>query len=290
MPIDYRYHIGSFVAIFVALLLGILIGIGLAPNPEELNRVVAGLKEEYRTVSRSKEEEISQLRDTNRESEMLAREAVAALVRDRLAGKRVALILGHNFGSDPLPENLRAVVKQAGATVTSTSVVTLDFVSLPAAVKQKVAQRLNLYPPPGVHFRSLIAEAVVKDLVRGRPDLIRELHSSGLLTSTADSDYEARPDLVLIVGGLPSASEGAPDRIDLAMIEELTQLGVRVVGAEPREAAVSVMPIYNAAGIPTVDNADTAAGRLSVVLALAGADGHFGVKDTAESFLPPIPR
>ncbi len=290
MPIDYRYHIGSFVAIFVALLLGILIGIGMAPNPEELNQWASSLRQEYRAVSESKEQELRELTEANREHEMLARETVAALVTDRLTGKKVALVLDHNFGSDPLPENLRAVIRQAGGTVTSTMVVTADFVSLPTDVKQKVAKRLSLYPPPGMHFRSLVAEAIAKDLVRGRPDLIRELHSSGLLISTADSNYEERPDLVLIVGGLSSASEGAPERIDLAMIKELAQLGVRVVGAEPRNVEVSVMPIYNAAGIPTVDNADTAGGRLSVILALAGADGHFGVKDTAESLLPPISR
>ncbi len=290
MPIDYRYHIGSFVAIFVALLLGILIGIGMAPNPEELNQLASSLRQEYRAVSESKEKELRELTEDNHEYEMLARETVAALVAGRLTGKKVAIVLDHNFGSDPLPENLRAVIKQAGGTVTSTMVVTADFVTLPAEVKQKVAKRLSLYPPPGVHFRSLIAEAIAKDLERGRPDLIRELHSSGLLISTADSDYQIRPDLVLIVGGLSSASEGAPERIDLAMIKELTRLGIRVVGAEPRKVEVSVMPIYNAAGIPTVDNADTAAGRLSVILALAGADGHFGVKDTAESLLPPISR
>lgn len=289
MPIDYRYHIGSFVAIFVALLLGILIGIGLAPSPDEFKEQVAMLKQEYRQTREEKAAELDALEEANREYDMLTRETVAAVVKDRLAGTRVAIVLDHDFGSNPLPDNLRAVLKQAGASVTSTTVITRDFVTLPTEVRQKVSQRLSLYPAPGVHFRTLIAQALAKDLAQGRHELILDLHAGGLLTSAADSDYTLRPDAVLIVGGMTSPSDAAPERIDLPIIQELTAAGIRVVGCEPGEAAVSAIPTYKAAGVPTVDNVDTPAGRLAVVLALETADGHYGTKDTADSFLPPIP-
>ncbi len=289
MLIDYRYHVGSFVAIFLALLLGILIGVGLAPNPEELARHVKDLKADYRETREAKEEELSALRQANSEYDALARKTVAATVYDCLSGKKVAIILDHHFGSDPLPDNLRALLKQAGATITSTTTVTRDFVTLPVAVRQKVAERLTLYPPPGVHFRTLIAERIAEDLARGRPELILDLHTSGLLRSSADSDYTVRPDAVLLVGGHASSQDASPERIDLPMIEQFTDLGLRVVGCEASEAPISCIPIYKAKGIPTVDNADTLAGRLAVVLALAGVDGHYGVKDTADEFLPEIP-
>ncbi len=288
MLVDYRYHVGSFVAVFLALLVGILIGIGLAPNPEELNRVVAGLKADYQEARQAKEAEVQALREANRESDMLAKEAVAALVRDRLAGAQVAIVVDHGSGSDPFAGDLRGLLKEAGARVISTTVFTSDFVALPPEVRHKVARRLSLYPPPGVYYRSLIAQAVAKDLVRGRPALIQELHTMGLLRSSADSDYTLRPDAVLFVGGCNSPSEAALERIDLPMIRELVSLGVRVVGCEAREVAVSAMPLYRATGIPTVDNANTPAGRLAIVLALAGADGHFGVKETADRFLPEV--
>jgi len=98
-----------------------------------------------------------------------------------------------------------------------------------------------------------------------------------------------RPDVVLVVGGAASQDQVAPERIDLPMIKKFTGFGIRVVGVEAKSAAVSVIPLYRAADIPTVDNADTAAGRLSTVIVLAGADGHYGVKETADSFLPNIP-
>jgi hypothetical protein len=219
---------------------------------------------------------------------MLTKETVSALVEGQLSENRIAVILDHDFGRDPLPDNLRAVLKQAGADVISSTTITRDFITLPTDVRRKVARSLTLYPPPGVHFRTLIAQRIADDVVAGRSELIRDLHGSGLLRSGADSTYTVPPDAVLMVGGLSSPSEASPERIDLPMIERLSESGVRVVGCEAREVEVSSISTYKAAGISTVDNADTPAGRLSVVLTLAGADGHFGVKDTADSFLPPV--
>lgn len=287
MPIDYRYHIGSFVAIFVALLLGILIGIGLAPNPEELDRKVGELKQLYRETQTAKEAELASLGQEKSEYETVAKEAVSGVIRDRLAGRRVAIVLDHDFGRDPLPDVLRGLMKQAGATLASTTTVTREFVSLPRPVQQRVTEQLALYPAPGVHYRSLIAEALA-GLAQGRREVVLELQSAGLVKSSADSDYGPPVDTVLLVGGAQSSAEASPERIDLPLIAELTRLRVRVVGCESSRAATSSTPLYKSKGIPTVDNADTLAGRMAIVLALAGADGHFGVKEAADRLLPDL--
>ena len=289
MPVDYRYHIGSFVAIFLALLLGILIGIGLAPSEDEFEDIVTDLQNEYRETRDEKKEELAAAESALREAETLAKEATAGIIAGRLAGLRVTIVLDHSFGRDPLPDNLRALMREAGATLTSTTTVTRSFVSLPVELKRKVAQSLSLYPPPGVHFRSVISESLAESLARGKPDLVHELEAMGLIKSSADSDYRSRVDAVLLVGGPATTQDASPERIDLPMIEEFARLGIRVVGCEPREAPISCVPLYKAKGIPTIDNADTTAGRLAIVLALAGADGHFGAKDTADRFLPEIP-
>ncbi len=290
MPIDYRYHIGSLVAIFLALLLGVLIGIGLAPNPQELDTMVSGLKEDYKQVGLAKDAEIKALEENKQEADLLTKQMLAAIIAGRLDGKRIAIVLDHDFGRDELPNTLRATLSQAGAAIVSMTTITEAFVSLPVAVRERVERRLSLYSQPGVHVRTIIAESLARDLARGRADRILELQSGGLVQSAADSDYTNRPSIVLMVGGAASMEDIAPERIDLPFIQKLTGLGVRVVGVEAKEAAVSVVSLYKAAGIPTVDNADTAAGRLSTVITLAGEDGHYGVKDTADSFLAPIPQ
>lgn len=284
MPIDYRYHIGSFIAIFLALLLGILIGIGLAPDQERLNNTVSDLKVGLKMDEREKDALIA---EKNR-YESLSKEAVTGLIRDRLKGRRVSIILNHEFNHDPLPDVLRALMKESGATLASTTTITKEFVAMPESIRQRASERYSLVPSPGVHFRSLVAEQLGRDLADGREDSIAFLHSLGIVKSSADSDYRLPVDTVLFVDGTGASDDASPERIDLPLIGELLRLGIHVVGCESSLSSVSSIPLYKSKGISTVDNADTLAGRMSVVLCMAGATGHFGVKDTADRFLPAL--
>ena len=58
--------------------------------------------------------------------------------------------------------------------------------------------------------------------------------------------------------------------------------------ARPARCEASCMPQYKACGITTVDDLDTAAGRLAAVLTLGGATGNFGNKDSADQLFPEI--
>ncbi len=163
MPIDYRYHIGSFIAIFLALLLGILIGIGLAPDPEGLKKTVGELKHDFMMDQHERET----LTAEEKQYESLSKEAVTGLIRDRLKGRRVAIILNHEFNHDPLPDVLRALMKESGATLASTTTITKEFVAMPESLRQRASERYSLVPSPGVHFRSLVAEQLGRDLAEG---------------------------------------------------------------------------------------------------------------------------
>jgi len=286
VAISYRYHVGSLLAVFLALLLGLLIGIGLTSRPEEFEQRLADLQNRYENDKKAHDREAADLRQELRQQETLSKEAVAGLIAGRLSGKRVAIVLNHDFGHNRFPDSLRALVAQAGATLTSTTTITRDFVTLPVSVKEKAARRLLLYPPPGVHFRSVIAKAFATDLARGRPRFIAELRDAGLIRVGADSDYSLSVDAVLVVGGLGNPAEGSVERIDLPLIDALLEEGVRVVACESAGASTSCIAAYETKGIATVDNADTLAGRMAVVLALGGAEGNFGVKDTADRLLP----
>jgi len=284
MPIDYRYHIGSFIAIFLALLLGILIGIGLAPDQERLNKTVSDLKLEFKMD----QQERDRLTAENEQFESLSKEAVARLIRDRLKGRRVAIVLNHEFSRDPLPDVLRGLMEESGAILTSTTAITKEFVAMPGDIRQRALDHYGLVSSPGVHYRSLIAEQLGRDLAEGRGDSITFLHTLGIIKSSADSDYQLPVDTVLVVGGMGPSDDASPERIDLPLIGELLRLGIRVVGCESSRSSRSSIPLYKSKGISTVDNADTLAGRMSVVLCMAGATGNFGVKDTADRTWPAL--
>jgi hypothetical protein len=70
----------------------------------------------------------------------------------------------------------------------------------------------------------------------------------------------------------------------------LASAGVPAVGVEATNAPVSAVPIYRQAGLSSVDDVDTPAGKLALVYLLDGApSGQYGLKKTAgDGVLPPL--
>lgn len=99
---------------------------------------------------------------------------------------------------------------------------------------------------------------------------------------------EEKVDAVIILGG--SKRKELPRRqfeyTDLPMIKYFKEQGVRVVGVEPIQTSVSYIPYFKKYNLSTVDNVDTIAGKLSLVLAVEGSQGNFGIKGTAQKYLP----
>jgi hypothetical protein len=102
------------------------------------------------------------------------------------------------------------------------------------------------------------------------------------------------PEVIVFVGG-GAPPEDTPEEVvdaltdaEREMFEVWTEAGVRVVAAEASTTDRSEVPLFQDAGIPSVDNADRAAGRAAVVH-LAGnlADGSYGTKPTASRSFPP---
>jgi Copper transport outer membrane protein, MctB len=66
--------------------------------------------------------------------------------------------------------------------------------------------------------------------------------------------------------------------------------GVPVVGIEGTDQRPSRIPVYKANGVSSVDSVDTQIGKLALALLLAdGAEGHYGLKTSAEDGTLPVP-
>jgi hypothetical protein len=61
------------------------------------------------------------------------------------------------------------------------------------------------------------------------------------------------------------------------------------VGVEASDAEPSQISFYSRRELPSIDSVDVPGGRAALVLALAGADGSFGFKETADEVLPELP-
>jgi hypothetical protein len=62
-----------------------------------------------------------------------------------------------------------------------------------------------------------------------------------------------------------------------------------VVGVERTDEEPSRIAVYRTRGFSSVDSVNTALGRVALAVLLAGGEeGHYGLKATADSAVPPI--
>ena len=76
---------------------------------------------------------------------------------------------------------------------------------------------------------------------------------------------------------------------DQGLIDILTVEGIRIFGVETKDVKYSFMPQYQENNISTIDNIDFSPGQISLVLAMEGEPGHYGVKPSAQKFMPSLP-
>jgi hypothetical protein len=299
--LDLRYHIASIIAVFLALTVGIVIGISLGSS-ERQSRVVQRLQEQFVRVMREDHavrEENARLEKRLEAREEVVRQLAPLAIRDRLAGQHVALVLcGMGDRPEYLPA-LREMLSLAGAQVISTTRVPAPFGPVSPEVRARLAGAAatngdTLSTEEGI--LSVLGEALAAgDGGRRLRDLA---DGTGV---QLDGEYRLpAPRIVFLCFGTGAPEPPVPVRVGVRQIaaeptvalmaRSAATAGATVVVGEP-EAMPPLRGIRGLAGrgISTVDNVDSAAGQVALVLALAGARGNFGVgKSTGARAMPPL--
>ena len=285
---DLRYHVASLAAVFLALIIGILVGVGISDR---------GLVDRTQNhLLRSRLASLQQQVDrTSRQSNDLGRQQQAArtyvnetyplLIRNRLKNKQVAVVF---VGS--VDGGVRSAVSSTLAASGAQQLrlralkVPLDFQQLEQTLKNE---------PAAV---GLLGRAKVEDLGRALGDELARGGETPLWNSLTDSLVEERsggskrPADGVIVVRTTTPQRGAAARFLLGLYEGLASAGVPAVGVEQTDAVPSATKVFHQAGLSSVDDVDTNIGRLALVLLLQGSSpGQYGVKQTADSPLPPLP-
>ena len=273
---------------FTALALGILIGVALAPNPAEMTRLVERVEEDNRTTRDFRLRELEDLKTQLRNYRDFGKQARGRLVKDRLAGVRVAILLDHEFRQDPIGADLKAVLTQAGAAIASTTTLTRSFVALDPDLGNRAAASLGLLAVSGENLQMVLARELADAVAAGRPQTIGSLKANGLIRCSGDSDFSRPAQAVLLVSGMSAEGQADLDNVDLPLVRRLTEAGLRVVACERERTNFSAAPAFKSAKISTVDNVDSELGHVALVYALGGEVGNFGVKPTADRLLPDL--
>lgn len=282
MGYSSRYHAASLAAVFVALAVGILIGAALGSD------VITGTAE---NLEEDLGEDLDQLRADNAELEETLEDATSferqiypTVVNGRLQGLEVALVGLGEVDTAELTAQVEEALGPAGASLGEVAEVRRppDTDALLEALRP--AERRTL--PHGEALASVSRRAGGR-LLAGR-DL-------GAAREALFSTFSGDPTGIDAAIVVRASDEGLEPReladvqiLEDALLEGMGETGKRVVGAERTDDEPSQIEFFAERGLPSVDNLDTVAGRVALVLALDGADGSFGQKESAEGLLPDV--
>jgi hypothetical protein len=283
MGYSARYHAASLIAVFLALAVGILVGAefggeALTETRRDLEHSLVGNLQD----ARSRADELSG--QLNRSDEFGER-VYPVLTRDRLQGKRIAIVA---LGG--LPSDVTGAVEDAlgptGAKLVGVGVVRepVDVNGLAGDLAKTRFADLRTNPDA----LSELGTGLGRQLVVGGtlPEVVR-----GQLFSRASGTFGGL-DGVIVVRDQPEdmgpVQRSKAGQLESALMSGITATRTPAVGIEATTSEPSSISFFQSNDLSSVDDVDLTAGQLAMVFAMLGAEGSFGVKGSADRLLPDL--
>jgi hypothetical protein len=283
MGYSARYHAVSLIAVFLALAIGILIGAEF--GGDALNNTRKNLEQSLTGNLQDERERADELNGKLARSEEFAGRVYPALVRDRLAGRRIGVVaLGDLPG-----ETASAIEEALGQT--GASLVGIGVVREPVdlnALASDLAKTRFADIRSNEDTLTAFGTGAGRQIVRGGT-LLDRVRSH--LFSRASGNFGAL-DGVIVVRQMPEEM-GSVQRAKAATLETALMAGITgtrtpAVGVETSTAEPSSVSFFTSNDLSSVDDIDATAGKVAAVFALLGAEGSFGVKGSADRLLPDL--
>jgi Copper transport outer membrane protein, MctB len=309
--ISFRYHLVSIIAVFLALALGIVVGTTALNGPitKDLRHQVDGLKNDRNSLS----DQVKQLQSQVGNGEKFGALYGAQIVRGTLHERNV-LIIGMPGAPGQVKEDLATEVGAAGGKVTGRVQLTSDYID-PKQAEAMTRFATGGVQPVGLTYPNtdqagVIGGALLAYVLLGKgqsTDLTQviagfaQMHM--LKIEGGDSITPTTNVLVVASGSLPA--DDSRGQTELALVSQLQQQGAHEVVAGDTSSATDSGVVALVRGdsadrsaVATVDNADTALGEVSTILALADVGkpqpntvvGHYGTASGAKATFPDPPK
>ncbi|MDX6653657.1 MAG: hypothetical protein QOH18_358 [Solirubrobacterales bacterium] len=283
MGYSARYHATSLIAVFLALAVGILIGAefgggALSETRKNLENSLVGNLQDAR----------GRVEDLNGElghADEFDEKVYPVLTRDRLQGKRIALVA---FGN--LPGEITSAVEEAlgptGAKLVGVGVVRepVDTTNLAEELANTRFSELATEPEQ----MNELGTGVGRQIVIGGtlPEVVR----GGLFTQ-ASGEFGALDGVIVVrtqPEGMGPVQRSTANALETSMLKGITATRVPTVGVESTTTEPSSISFFQTNELSSVDDIDTTAGEVALVYALLGDEGSFGVKSSADRLLPDL--
>lgn len=290
--IDIRYHIASIVAVFLALALGILIGsiiVGDNLIVEQQKKMISRLEQHFYDLRESEAVLNSENQRLNRiisNYENYSQTLMPVLVKGRLAGNQLGVIIS---GDNELPAGMINALSAAGAAIVSKTVVLSGLDLQDEEVRRKAIEFYGLEEEPDNDIlRQHIARSVALVLQNNGDTATVEFLQNNKLIKFSGANKTPLAGII-ILGGANDYGCCFVDSFDSSLIDEFSSQGIKVYGIEQYQAVYSYMEDYNKKNISTIDNVELSLGQISLVFAMAGEPGNYGMKATAKKLMPTLP-
>jgi hypothetical protein len=297
--ISFRYHLVSIVAVFLALALGIVVGTTALNGPitTDLRKQVNTLKDDRSTLANQVKSLQLQVGDAGE----FASSFGSQLVRGTLARQNVLLVSLPGARSS-IEDGITKQVQAAGGKVSHVGLT--DAYVDPRRSSDITALVTSTHPIgltlPEVSDAGQLGGALLAFVLLGHgvpTDLSQVLGAFSELhmVSATGAVTPSRNVVVIGTGALKSANYASA--AELALVTALQQAGGHVVVAGDSGSATKAGVIAGVRGagadkatVSSVDNADSAIGQVSTVLALAdvikSSVGHYGTAKSADALFP----
>jgi hypothetical protein len=299
--ISFRYHIVSLVAVFLALAVGIVVGTTALNGPvtNDLRHQVDDLKKERTQLADSNKQLQGQV-DT---AGQFASTYGTRLVSDTLKDTSV-LVVAMPGTPTGMADAVGTVLTAAGATITGRVELTSSFTD-PAQGDSIYALATGDSHPmsitlPQTSDNRVLAAALLTYVLAGKgeaTDLKSVLSSFAqlhMISSDPQGVEPAKNVVVIASGAIPSSNYASEAQLDV--VSQFAVAGAKIVVAGDTgsaEAGGLVARVRDGAAkstASTVDDANSAFGQVSTVLALAGTlkaqIGHYGTQHGADALFP----
>jgi hypothetical protein len=310
--IDFRYHLVSLIAVFLAVALGIVIGTTALNEP-----ILADIKNQVSALEgdkRSLEDRTQQLQAQLDTSDAFEEAVAPALVDGVLTGSRVLLVVTNEDVAQETVDDMTAMITEAGGTVSGTLSLKPEY-SDPSTATSLRNYVTGPGLPSGVQLPqvddagrlvgALLAQVLMIPPAGIAPDaasissVLAGLSALDVLTPEGDAVAPADYAVVLTAGAFTGedAAERNTTVADLVTALDAAGSGAVVAGDADSAADNGLVGVIRAdttlsAAVSTVDNAASAAGRISTVLALGresvGTSGKYGTGEDTQP-VPPVP-
>jgi hypothetical protein len=313
LVIDFRYHLVSLIAVFLAVALGIVIGTTALNEPilKDIEKQVSALEQDKRGL----EDRTQQLKAELDVSDAFEEAVAPALVNGTLAGRKVLFVVADDGVAPETLEATSTLVDKAGGVVTGTLTLNPEYTD-PSSASAVQGYVTGEGRPAGVQLPetddtgklvgSLLAQVLMVPADGGAAPDVASLSSvlaglTALDVLTLEGDSVTAADYAVVFTGNTVSGSGGADRVntlvDLVSALDAAGSGAVVAGGPGTAAkkglvgAIRSDPTLSAA-VSTVDNVDSAAGRISAVLALGqegkGTSGQYGTGQDTQP-VPPVP-